>query len=288
MSKREPGKCVRPSKARRCRLKDCPNLAVTDTGQTRALEASPQARASWRGTAIGAAARRPCVGAVRASRGFPDMARARRGSTRSGVRARGRDSAGIPPATRGPTRLALVFSGYVGRDMTDLSSLKAMLWTPEFWVTTVLGALLLNIVASYVKEGIDRVFATSSRHWRNRRAEAARSRARRVEQAANSPQVFMWLLAREARIKLRTVMYFITLVAMLPLRAYRTPDSIQTQPLSTRFFWDGLPFILLFLWVMDNKRSTSLREEQDAAILEHLARAPRPPEPSDRDSSDRA
>jgi len=91
----------------------------------------------------------------------------------------------------------------------DVARIKETLASPEWWVTAIIAGLLMSLVAAYLKQGLDRFLATSSKSWRELRRWRKKEREDRIGQASEDPHAFLSMVAREMRVRFRLVCYLV-------------------------------------------------------------------------------
>jgi len=126
-----------------------------------------------------------------------------------------------------------------------------MLSSPDWWVAAIIAGLLMSVLAAYVKQGLDRLLALSSKTWRDLRRSQKQDRTDRVARASEDPHFFMSLVAREMRVRFRLICYLVAGFGLHLFAIGLTLGGLKLEGLDSWFLYRAVPTILLLLWTVE-------------------------------------
>ncbi len=147
----------------------------------------------------------------------------------------------------------------------DMTRIKAMLVSPEWWVTIIFAALAISILGAYMKQWLDRAMLTSSKSWREYRKWQKAEREHRVERASQDLHAFSSMVAREMRVRFRLVTYLV-----LAVGTYMLAIALAFGGLGKNLDWfERVVNALLLLWLLESWTLRSVRSEIREAEQRH-------------------
>ncbi len=91
----------------------------------------------------------------------------------------------------------------------------AYLRSPELWVGSIIVGLLMNVVASYAKQHLDKRLAEYSTKRREQRRAQDEESARRIAEMVTVPELLMLCKQRELRFRLNALMALVLAVGVM-------------------------------------------------------------------------
>lgn len=143
-----------------------------------------------------------------------------------------------------------------------MDELIAEVGKPAWWFTAVLVALLINVIAGYAKDWLDKAIARLSHWWADSSAERSRQREQWVEAIATSDLILEHERHRAVTLKLNSLwsLGFFVLSVVFP-KSY----AVAPAKSGSAFMLLGLIFVVLAF------RSKIRAMLIDVAILDALA-----------------
>ncbi|WP_321849680.1 hypothetical protein [Burkholderia diffusa] len=113
-----------------------------------------------------------------------------------------------------------------------------------WWLTAVAGAVILKIIADYIKKGIDKIFVKVSDAWSSRTAAATQRFDRLVAKLKGNPELREWYFQREVRFRHRTTQGMIFgLIGIVGLTTIVLADTIKPAYSSSQPWWQTMAVI---------------------------------------------